>query len=488
MLELVGHPGVRVAHAAERVELHARIHVHVIEVHRGLEWHLVAGQALRVVDLVPAGVLHQQVHRRLEGLKFGHLLKHPREHGLAGKHERAREGVELGAMGLLLGRGPANRHGIAVGVDELLKRPVQRIRARVGTLEGTHQKAVGHRGTAAQRAVAVNKSMIDYPVHALEARLHAKVAAHELQTLDRHRRAIGQQGLLPLERIGKGRHALDVGGVAVVILLRLGGHAREGVRVDLAGARRDVGDATAGKARRHALGEERQIAQRQKAAVALAERDPRLAAKAHQAQVLKIAHDGAGEVTLEEVCLRAGCVGASGLCALAQHRDRASVHAAAAPRAALVGQDDAEMFDGLLDPTVARGRQRTRALATGAALQKEEQRQVVVDAVGRAKHAIEELDALGGAGDGCRHGAAAHGAADGQEHGIQAAPVERNVDAVVLDMQAGDVIRSDESHVMLPFVAVFRVDQFYRRKRRRVQIGYHGWQTSKRKGRPCRSI
>ena len=159
-------------------------------------------------------------------------------------------------MGFLFGCCPANRHGIAVGVDELLQRPVQRIRARVGALKGAHQKAVGYRGTAVQRAVAVNESVIDNPVHALKARLHAKVAAHKLQALDRHRRAVGQHGFLLLERIGEGRHVLDVGGVAVVVLLRLGGHAREGVRVDLAGARRDVRNAAAGKARRHALGEE----------------------------------------------------------------------------------------------------------------------------------------------------------------------------------------------------------------------------------------
>ena len=391
-------------------------------------------------------------------------------------------------MGFLFGCCPANRHGIAVGVDELLQRPVQRIRARVGALKGAHQKAVGYRGTAVQRTVAVNESVIDNPVHALKARLHAKIAAHELQTLDRHRRAVGQRGFLLLECIGKSRHALDIGGIAVVVLLRLGGHAREGVRVDLAGARRDVGDAAAGKARRHALGEERQVAQRQKAAVALAERDPRLAAKAHQTQVLKIAHDGAGEVTLEEVRLRARRVGAGSRRALAQSRDRAPVHTAAASRAALVGKDHAEMLDGFLDPTVTRGRQRTRALAAGAALQKQEQRQVVVDAVGRAGHAVEELDALGRAGDGCRHGAAAHGAADGQQHRLQAAPIERDVDAVVLDIEAGDVVRSDEGHAVLPFVAVFRVDQFYRRARGHAQIGYHGWQTSRRKGRPCRSI
>ena len=158
-----------------------------------------------------------------------------------------------------------------------------------------------------------------------------------------------------LEGICQGRHALDVGGVAVVILLRLGGHAREGVRVDLACARRYVGDAAAGKACRHALGEERQIAQRQKAAVALPECDPGLAAKAHQAQVLKIAHDGAGEVALEEVRLRAGRIGAGCLGAIAQGGNRASVHAATASGAALVGQDHAEVLDGLLDPAIACG-------------------------------------------------------------------------------------------------------------------------------------
>lgn len=46
---------------------------------------------------------------------------------------------------------------------------------------------------------------------------------------------------------------------------------------------------------------------------------------------------------------------------------------------------------------------------------------------------------------------------DGQEHRLQAAPVKGDVDAVVLDVKAGDVVRSDEGHVSLPFVAVFRL-------------------------------
>ena len=193
-------------------------------------------------------------------------------------------------------------------------------------------------------------------------------------------------------------------------------------------------------------------------------------------------------MALEEVRLRACGIGSCCLGAIAQSRDRTPVYVAAAPGTALVGQHDAEMLDGLLDPAIACGRQRTRALAAGAALQKQEQRQIVVDAVGRANHAVEELDAFGCTGDGRRHCAAAHGTADGQKHGLQAAPVEGDVDAVVLDVEAGDVVRSDEGHVSLPFVAVFRVDQFYRRLRGCVQIGYHGWQTSKRKGRSCRSI
>ena len=145
-------------------------------------------------------------------------------------------------------------------------------------------------------------------------------------------------------------------------------------------------------------------------------------------------------MALEEVRLRACCIGAGGRCAITQCPDRASVHAATASGAALVGKDHAEVLDGLLDPAVACGRQRTWALAAGSALQKQEQRQIVVDAVGRANHAVEELDALGRAGDWCRRSAAAHGAADGQEHRLQAAPVKGDVDAVVLDVKAGDVV------------------------------------------------
>ena len=120
---------MRVAHASERIELQARIHVHVVEIHRGLQGHLVARQSLRVVDLVPAGVFHQQVHGGLEGLELGHLLEHPREHGLAGEIKRTNVTREFRMLAAHALCGPANRRfQLTVGVDELLQRPIQRAR------------------------------------------------------------------------------------------------------------------------------------------------------------------------------------------------------------------------------------------------------------------------------------------------------------------------------------------------------------------------
>ena len=70
-------------------------------------------------------------------------------------------------------------------------------------------------------------------------------------------------------------------------------------------------------------------------------------------------------MALEEIRLRACCIGAGGRCAITQCLDRASVHAATASGAALVGKDHAEVLDGLLDPAVACGRQRTRLSPPG---------------------------------------------------------------------------------------------------------------------------
>ncbi len=138
--------------------------------------------------------------------------------------------------------------------------------------------------------------------------------------------------------------------------------------VDFCGARGNVRDSAAGEARGDTLGKKREVCQREEAAVALPERDPFLAAKAHEAQILEVADDGACQMPFEEVRLSAWCIGTDGLCTLSKRGDGVPVDVSASSGATLVGQDDAEMFDGLLNPAVARGGERTRAFATWASL------------------------------------------------------------------------------------------------------------------------
>ena len=451
MLELVRDPGVRVAHARERVELHLRVHVHVVVVDGRLQRYLVAGEARGVVDGVPARVLHEEIHGGAERLELGHLLEHPGEGGLARKEERACGDVELGALCLLRGSGPADGHGVAVGVDELLERPVERVRCRGGALERAHEESLRDGGGAgAERAVAVLEGVVEDPVHALKARLHAEVASKELQALDGHGRAVGQEGLALGESVGKRAHALDIARIAIVELGGLCGHAREGVLIDLGGAGRHMRDAAAGKARRHALGEEREIGEGEKTAVALPERDPGFGPELREAQVLEVAHDRARKIAFEIVGLGARGVRPFGLGALAELGDAVPAHPARAPRAALVGQHDAKVLDGFLDPAVRGGGERAGRLAARASLQIDECRKVGMDILGRCDRAVEELGALGRAGDRGSRGAASHGAADGEERRFEAAPVEGHVDGVVLYVEARHVIASEFGHRAAP--------------------------------------
>ena len=71
-----------------------------------------------------------------------------------------------------------------------------------------------------------------------------------------------------------------------------------------------------------------------------------------------------------------------------------TVNARGATAAALVGQDHAKVAQRLLDPPVALGRERTRARAAGATLEKHNKWQVTANVLWRAEHAVEELDAL----------------------------------------------------------------------------------------------
>ncbi len=144
VFELVRDPGVARAHAAEGVELQAGIHVEVVEVDGRLQRHRVGREPGLVINLVELRVFHEQVHRRLEGRQQRVVLEHEGEGGLAGEHERARRRGKFRAREVLaLGR-PANgllEH--AVGVDELLQHPVERVARGGEVLQRRHEEGIG---------------------------------------------------------------------------------------------------------------------------------------------------------------------------------------------------------------------------------------------------------------------------------------------------------------------------------------------------------
>ncbi len=218
-----------------------------------------------------------------------------------------------------------------IGVDELLQHPVKRVACRGEVLQRAHKEGVGELrfiAGAGKRAVARLKGRVEKGVQALGRRLHAKTAAKNLQPAGRERASVGQADIACSADVGDGCEALLVLGVAFVVGAGLGGHAAKGVGVDLRGAGRDVRDAAASEARGNALGIKAQVAKGEEAAVALAERGPAAPAKLGEAQVLKVAHDGAGEEALEELRLLGRATATL---------EGTAAHALAAAGAALVG-------------------------------------------------------------------------------------------------------------------------------------------------------
>ena len=168
-------------------------------------------------------------------------------------------------------------------------------------------------------------------------------------------------------------------------------------------------DAAAREARGDALRVEAEVGEREEAAIALAERGPGAAAELGEADVLEVTHDGSGEQSLEVIRLGARVL--------------------AAASAALVWQHHAEVLDGLGDPAVRGGREQARALAARTALEEHEQGQVPADVFGCADRAVEHVDAFAG-----------RQSVRGGSLGFGAAPVERDLHGVVLDVKAGQVV------------------------------------------------
>ena len=117
-----------------------------------------------------------------------------------------------------------------------------------------------------------------------------------------------------------------------------------------------------------------------------------------------------------------------------------------AAAAALIGEDDAIVLDGLGDPTVVGGRQGARAGSARASLEVHEQRQVVVGVLRIADNPVEQLDALRCSGYRGREGAHAHRHSHREQGGLEPAPVEGHVDGVVLDIESGYMVAGEFRH------------------------------------------
>ena len=115
VLEFVGGPIVRSSHTGQRIELQTGVDVHVVKIDGSLQRNLIARQLVGIVDRAEMRVFHKHVHGWFERTQRTFLLEHPREHGLAGKHERARERIEIGTMRFILCCGTSKGHRVAIG-------------------------------------------------------------------------------------------------------------------------------------------------------------------------------------------------------------------------------------------------------------------------------------------------------------------------------------------------------------------------------------
>ena len=214
-----------------------------------------------------------------------------------------------------------------------------------------------------------------------------------------------------------------------------------------------MGDATAHKRSGDAMGESAQVAQREEAAVALTQRDPADPAKLGQTKVLEITDNRVGEETLEVIRLKSGRIDAAGERLFAQLIHAMAVHSRRASRTTLVRKHDTEMLDRLGEPPVRMGVEHARARAAGAALKVHDRGKFPADVLGKTGRAVKETDLLARK-RGVRLKASGFSAkprgvgvvGPGKKRRARAPPVERDIDGVILDIQAGEVIRGEKSH------------------------------------------
>ncbi len=418
MLVLVRYPRAGVPHARDRVLLQARVHVHVVVVDRGGQRHLVGGEAGRVVELRPVVAAGHLLHGAAERAQQAELLEHPGVHHLAGEQQRPGGRRERRVPAALPLGGPRGGGPGARRVDALLHRREQRVRRVRGEAHHLGEQHVG-------RLAAVVERLVEERVDPLAPGRHAEVDADRLQALHGEHVAVGQRHVADLEPVREAGQDPHVGRVARVVADVLPDRARVGPAVDLLGVGVERREAARHVAGRQGLRRERQGRAREEPAVALAERRPAAPALEVLPQRLCVLHDRVGAEQRE--------VPGGGRVVVAEPDHRARRHGRAPPGAALVEEHDAVRAEGVADPPAVV--EHARRLPARAALEVEERGQVVAAAVGRDELAGEHRDRRGGLA-GARRG-----------------PVERDLDLVVGDVDAGDGRGSDDHAADPPAVS-----------------------------------
>ena len=317
--------------------------------------------------------------------------------------------------------GPANRcFQLAIGVDELLQRPIQR--ARRGRIHHGRQELVRQFPRGRGRTVAVKECLVKNPMHAFETWLHTEIGSQALEAFHRERIAVRQCDLARLQNVGDGRDTFDIDRVTLVELLRLCRHARERMTVHVGRIGGNMRNAARGETGDNSLREQRKIRQRQESAIALTKRDPTCAPEFGATQMLEVTNDRIGEETLQKR--------GTGLAVAAHALNHMRVDTRRTPRTTLIRQHHAEMLDRFLDPAIGTWAERTRTGTAGTALQEHEQRQVVMHMFRSGDHTVEQTDRF----------------AIEPMTGLVARPIQRHLDGTILNMQSGHVVFAQQRH------------------------------------------
>ena len=247
--------------------------------------------------------------------------------------------------------GPANRRfQLAVGVDELLQRPIQW--ARRGRIHHGRQEFVRQFRRCRGRTVSVKECLIKNPMHAFETWLHTEIGSQALEAFHRKRIAVRQCDLARSQYVGNRSGTFDIDRVALVELLRLCRHARERMTVHVGRIGGNVRNTARSEAGDNPLREQRKIRQCQESAIALTKRDPTCAPEFGATQMLEITNDRIGEEALQKR--------GTGLAVAVHALNHMRVDTRRTPRTTLIRQHHAEMLDRLLDPAIGTWAERTR--------------------------------------------------------------------------------------------------------------------------------